>query len=148
MNLREVRDIAYEFLALHGLHEWRFQFNHRKRTLGLCKYRTKTIELSIYYATHGEEKDIIDTIKHEIAHALVGTGHGHNDVWRAMAIKVGATPKACATTEVQILEGARYIAACNCGIPHVKYRKPRRSRYRCVKTKQEIFFKPIHPEGK
>ena len=34
-----------------------------------------------------------DVILHEIAHALVGRGHGHNEEWRNKCIEIGAKPE-------------------------------------------------------
>jgi predicted SprT family Zn-dependent metalloprotease len=35
------------------------------------------------------QESITDTLLHEIAHALVGEGHGHDYTWRRMAISIG-----------------------------------------------------------
>jgi hypothetical protein len=44
----ESRKLALEVMARHALHGWTFNFNKRKRTLGLCRYEMHAIELSIY----------------------------------------------------------------------------------------------------
>ena len=38
-------------------------------------------------------EEVRDTILHEVAHALVGPGHGHDTVWKATAAQVGARPQ-------------------------------------------------------
>lgn len=146
MKLSEVREIAYEFIALYGLEGWRFKFNTRMTaTLGICKYRTKSIELQVEFCRTGTQDQIIDTIKHEISHALVGRGHRHDDVWKAKAIEIGATPKACADVP-RTEKGAKYTAACTCGVPHFKYRKPKRlTGWYCVRAGRkagELTWKP------
>jgi SWI/SNF-related matrix-associated actin-dependent regulator 1 of chromatin subfamily A len=38
-----------------------------------------------------EEQQFKDTILHEIAHAIVGPHHGHDEVWRGKAVEIGCT---------------------------------------------------------
>ncbi len=38
------------------------------------------------------DKDTADTIAHEVAHLLVGPGHGHSQVWRDACAITGANP--------------------------------------------------------
>ena len=38
--------------------------------------------------------DLEDTVRHELAHLIVGIGHRHGPVWKAVAKKLGATPRA------------------------------------------------------
>jgi hypothetical protein len=40
-------------------------------------------------------EEIVDTILHEIAHALVGPRHGHDTVWKAKCTDIGARPERC-----------------------------------------------------
>jgi hypothetical protein len=44
----EARRLAQELMARHGLDGWSFGFNRRTRSLGLCRYATRTMELSVY----------------------------------------------------------------------------------------------------
>jgi predicted SprT family Zn-dependent metalloprotease len=46
--------------------------------MGLCLYEPKAIELSLHFIERNAEDVIRDTLLHEIAHALVGPGHGHD----------------------------------------------------------------------
>jgi predicted SprT family Zn-dependent metalloprotease len=62
--------------VLMGPHGWGFAFNKQRRGMGLCRYATRTIELSIYLVDRNGLEEVRDTILHEIAHALVGPGHG------------------------------------------------------------------------
>jgi predicted SprT family Zn-dependent metalloprotease len=119
----QARKLALELLALHGLEGWSFGFNKRKRSLGLCRFGKKTIELSIYFVDRNST-EIRDTILHEVAHALVGPGHGHDSVWKAKAIKVGARPERCGQADMP--EG-RWQALCGgCGQEFSRHRRPRR----------------------
>lgn len=101
MNIYAARDMALTLMAKHGLIEkgWEFKWNNRKRAYGLCAYHDSTIQLSKPLVKYMTEEEVKDTILHEVAHALVGPGHGHGKLWKIMARKVGAKPQATAATE-------------------------------------------------
>ena len=40
-------------------------------------------------------KEIKNTILHEIAHALVGPKHGHNEIWKQKALEIGCDAERC-----------------------------------------------------
>jgi predicted SprT family Zn-dependent metalloprotease len=128
MTLLQIREYALELMSIHNLDDWKFRFNKRKRSLGVCRFSVKRIELSLEFALEGQTKDIIDTVKHEVAHAITGPGHAHDDEWKANAIKLGCPPTACAdgVSMPESGRGAKYIAVCVCGTPHYLYRRPKR----------------------
>lgn len=76
----------------HPPYVWKLKFNNSKNTWGECDGSKRTIYLS--KTILNEEKEFIkDTILHEIAHALVGCGHEHGDVWKKKAIEIGVSKK-------------------------------------------------------
>lgn len=81
--------LAKDLMAEHGLDDWTFEFDRAKVRLGACHYSTKTISLSRPLCEWVSEYEIIDTLLHEIAHALVGPGEGHNHRWRRVAVSIG-----------------------------------------------------------
>jgi predicted SprT family Zn-dependent metalloprotease len=120
----EARQLALQLMTRHGLLGWTFQYNWRKRTMGLCRYKTKTIELSVYLVERNGPEEILDTILHEIAHALVGPDHGHDDVWKEKCIELGARPRRCGAAAMP--EGC-WIAVCAvCGARFDRHRRPKR----------------------
>lgn len=122
MNANEILKYAEEMVQAYGLVGWKVKVNGRFfNVLGRCKYRTKTIELSKAYIEQGTQEHINDTILHEIAHALVGEGHGHGIVWQRKAREIGAIPKRCSKTVK--LKG-KYEYVCNtCGNTYHRTRK-------------------------
>ena len=73
------------------------------RKYGLFRFATTTIELAPWLENDlGQSRD---TFLHEVAHAIrflaVGRhGRPHGAEWKRLAAALGATPKACGTTEV------------------------------------------------
>lgn len=80
-------------------------FNRRKTSLGVCKFNHNmnryTIQLS-ENITRLPESTIMNTIRHELAHAYAGINNGHNRVWKSWAKLFGCNGERCAnTTEVK-----------------------------------------------
>lgn len=113
MDLGKANDLALELISQHGLSDWGFRFNKHRRTLGICKTREKRIELSSYYVQNNSQEHVTDTILHEIAHALVGPEHGHNEVWKAKCQDLGCQPKSCAK-DAQMPPGSWQARCAGC----------------------------------
>jgi predicted SprT family Zn-dependent metalloprotease len=119
-----VRKLALELMARHGLHDWTFAFNRRKRAMGLCRYAVRTIELSIYLVDRNGLDEIRDTILHEIAHALVGREHGHDALWKRKCLEIGAKPERCGQAD---MPAGRWRARCgSCCQVFSRHRRPKR----------------------
>jgi len=108
-KVKEARALLREKMNDHGLTEWKTRIGGAYRRLGMCSYKEKVIELSEQFVLAGTQEQILDTIMHEIAHALVGPGYGHGRVWKAKARELGATAKS-ASKSVNIEQ--RYVAHC------------------------------------
>jgi predicted SprT family Zn-dependent metalloprotease len=113
---------------------WSFEFDTAKRRFGCCNYTQKVISLSAPLTNANDEIRVLDTILHEIAHALVGHGHGHDSVWRAKCVEIGAKPERCYTDEDTNVIAGKYRAVCgSCGQVHNRHKRPPRGRrYACL----------------
>jgi predicted SprT family Zn-dependent metalloprotease len=98
-QLGDASDLAKDFMKKYGLSSWTFDFDRSKRRAGRCSYTKKKISLSMYYALKVPTEELKNTILHEIAHALVGPGHNHDEVWRRTAIGIGCDGNRCHSFE-------------------------------------------------
>ena len=122
-RFQEVKQQAQALLARHGLTDWKFAYNRRKQAMGLCVYHRKTIELSIHFVERNDAAEILDTLLHEIAHALTGPGHGHDAAWKRKCLEVGARPQRCGQANMPT---GKWQAQCKgCGKGYSRHRKPK-----------------------
>jgi len=95
MTTDSVQNMAIKYMVMYGLftHKWNFYFDNARSRVGFCSHRKKIISLSREYIPQLERSEVKDTILHEIAHALVGSGNGHNHIWKQKAIDIGCNGK-------------------------------------------------------
>ena len=66
-----------------GLDEWTFKYDKAKQRAGSCSHWNKQITLSRYLITEGNsDEEIMNTILHEVAHAIAPEAEHHGRVWR------------------------------------------------------------------
>jgi len=121
-------------------------FGIRKRRISKVEKfknaKCKCIKLSRYLVALNDEDEVKMTMLHEIAHFLVGAGHGHDRVWRSKAIEIGCDGKRLNKT-ADMPEG-RYKASCQCGKVFYKHRRGknvlRSNCWRCKRCGSTIQF--------
>ncbi len=115
LELEAIKRLAKKLMAQHNLSGWDFQFDNGSKRAGCCNYRKKLISLAYEYARYASVKDIKNTLLHEIAHALVGSEHNHDAIWKAKAIEIGCSGERC--HDVQFTP-PKYIMKCqnNCWV--------------------------------
>lgn len=117
MRIEDVKTLALELLNLHGL-SLPIRFSRAKRMLGCIIFKNKVafeMVLSTSYATVSDEPAVKDLILHEIAHALVGYQHGHNHVWRAKCLEIGACPEEFAKLSESKMTPTHEVKCTACG---------------------------------
>ena len=115
MNINEARKLAEDEMKLHGLYDWTFEFDKASRRFGACHYNLKRITLSKVLVELNNPLVVLDTIRHEIAHALVGSGHGHNIVWKRKAIQIGCDGSRTYDSTKVVTPKKKYVGTCpNC----------------------------------
>ncbi len=100
MTRTEATQFLRAQLDAQNLRDWKIRLvtDLTRPFLGMCSYKDKCIILNAHHVdTHGE-LEVINTIKHEIAHALIGPFEGHGKLWEAKAKELGCDSIApCAT---------------------------------------------------
>lgn len=127
MRLNDAGTLALSLMDQHGLLNkgWHFEFDRAVKRFGCCHYKTKTISLSKQLVQLNDAAQCTDTILHEIAHALVGRGQGHNRVWQRKAIEIGCNGQRCYDVTTVTRPKLPYKLVCpTCGVSTTRARKP------------------------
>ncbi|WP_035935362.1 SprT-like domain-containing protein [Knoellia aerolata] len=125
MEITAALTLGRRLLREHGLGDWSIRTDRAKTRAGVCRFGTHTISLSAALTHLHDEEEVRDTILHEIAHALVGPFHGHDDVWRAKAIEIGCTGQRTVPSTAPRLEGP-WRGVCPEGHVSTRHRRPTR----------------------
>jgi len=142
MRTEAVRKIVYDimtttFTAPCGTeyraryNGWVFSWMRSKRILGQVRTNStwKVIRISKAHAQHSEIEHIVDTIRHEVAHAMAIDLYGcydHGITWKQCAVACGANPERYAC-DVD-MGVSKYTLTCpNCGDEVKKHRRPKRN---------------------
>ncbi|HEX8520906.1 MAG TPA: SprT-like domain-containing protein [Tepidisphaeraceae bacterium] len=152
MNLNSAKALSLRLMGKHGLVDqgWQFRWNNNARRAGVCrikrtrltapvalvvghsvadaiehKLEKKYIELSRFWTKHHEKEMVLETILHEIAHALAGPEAHHGPVWKRIARGIGATPRSCFRS-LGLPKQPLYTVVCpNCSWSLPRYKLPR-----------------------
>lgn len=88
-RLEEVSTLARELMEKYHVQDMKFGFTYSNRFWGRCSY--DKISLQLNHALRSSMEDIKNTLLHEIAHAILGPGHGHRIEWQLKAKEMGVT---------------------------------------------------------
>ncbi len=118
--------------------------SNTKNALGDCNYIMKRIRISRHHIAGSSVDLVVDTILHEIAHAIDFENRGrsgHDAEWRRVAVSVGATPRATKVAYNIAKPTYKYDILCpECGKLGSRNRKSS-GRYYCRKCNSQVKFK-------
>lgn len=91
MNRDAASKLCRAELDQYGLTDWhvRITTDPNAPFLGLCVHKDKSIILNAFHIDIHPYAEVVNTIKHEVAHAIVGPGHSHNETWADKAREIG-----------------------------------------------------------
>tara|TARA_R110001583_G_scaffold50017_1_gene156194 strand:+ start:6214 stop:6714 length:501 start_codon:yes stop_codon:yes gene_type:complete len=117
MKLEKARNIALKLMRQHGVSDYTFKWDRAVRRFGCHNGRLKTLSLSRPMTEHEtNEKRVINTILHEIAHALDYKKRGksnHDSEWKRVAMSIGCSGERCSSMAgLDQSNFMKWIASC------------------------------------
>ena len=114
MKLDTARSIITAELKAAGVNGWRVRFVKVTSYMGMCCYNENLLKFSTYLFDC-PDAEIIDTIRHEIAHIIAGYDAAHGPAWKKIAKKLGCSNiRACSDSahfDHATLKAAKYVVA-------------------------------------
>ena len=92
MDIKDFELLVRYEMDKYGLNDWTWKYNRATSGQCSCRYSVKLLKFCKSYVALNELHIVLDTILHEIAHALVGAGHGHGHVWASKCLEIGCRP--------------------------------------------------------
>jgi predicted SprT family Zn-dependent metalloprotease len=141
LDLTDIASLVRDEMNKAGLTDWYFEWDRGKTRAGACHYRHKKITLSeVIFSKKENAADVLSTILHEIAHALVGPNvPAHGWEWQRMARSLGIVPDRCHSYDTG---AGRYIGTCGCETPHYMHRRPKylQDSFKCRACGESFFW--------
>jgi predicted SprT family Zn-dependent metalloprotease len=110
-----VRELAELLMRQHGLDGWTLLFDTSRTRAGQCRYGPREISLSAPLLSLWTRGQQLETILHEIAHALtyLTTGdRGHGPSWQLTCVRIGAQPTRCWGDDGEERIEGKYTGTC------------------------------------
>jgi hypothetical protein len=89
VDVREAHAFAFETFQQHNLTDWKIRWNRHRRRAGLCQHNERTVTLSAVAVQRWTWPEVEGLVIHELAHALLGPGAGHDRLWKAKVRSLG-----------------------------------------------------------
>jgi hypothetical protein len=93
MTLSDARTMTLAILAKNYAYNWSVSEDRAIKRMGCTHHDTRTITYSKYYLESAPYDEIVNTIRHECAHAIAGPHAGHGPIWRRTFIYLGGNGK-------------------------------------------------------
>jgi predicted SprT family Zn-dependent metalloprotease len=96
MEIQKAQDFAQDFVELQlGDNGWVFMWDLSLEHFGTTQFERKIVTLSKVFTAINNEYAVLDTLRHEVAHAKNNCPHNdpHDDCWRDIFISIGGTGK-------------------------------------------------------
>ncbi|CAG7580267.1 MAG: putative DNA binding protein [uncultured marine phage] len=107
-------DLKKRFPKYHSkISQYKLTFGRKRTAYGTCKCGPKEIVIHLYLSKHGEPKDVLDTILHEMAHAIDyevnGYLSGHGLPWKRICMQIGAKPQSRSRKGANVIKQSKYV---------------------------------------
>ncbi len=123
VHLSDALSLARSLMVEYDVEDWDLALDRARRRAGQTDQARRRITLSRHLMSLYDEAEVRETVLHEIAHARVGAGHGHDAVWRAEAHRIGSTGERLVSPHAPQMEG-RWLGICPAGHTVTRMRRP------------------------
>lgn len=90
MLKQEISKLLKDYLEYYHLSDWKGGVSSRlTKSFGKCFWSEKYITISQKLAKINPDWRVIQTVKHEIAHALAGPHQKHSKIWKNVCLAIG-----------------------------------------------------------
>lgn len=79
-------------LVANGLGDWKIKLNNKRSTLAETHYRNNTIMYSRHFLLVADKDQFLGVTLHEVTHALLGKGHGHDREFKKLCTEISPNP--------------------------------------------------------
>jgi predicted SprT family Zn-dependent metalloprotease len=125
VEVQQALAMGRRLMREHGLDGWSIVADRAKTRAGVCRFARRQIGISGPLTALHSEDEVRDTLLHEIAHALVGPEHGHDEVWRSTAVRIGCSGERCVPPDAPRVPGD-WVGRCPAGHERTRHRAPTR----------------------
>lgn len=116
----------------------KLKFNMHKTTAAICQFEPLEIHMSRYFIDSPKvsEKEVTNTILHEMAHVIAGFEAGHGPTWKRIARSIGCDAMRCTEPFLEA-KNYKYVLKCGHGCI-IKRHKIKRGRVFVCKNHQKL----------
>lgn len=115
MDIKRAEMMARDLIGFYQLDGWSLKWDKAVTRNGQCRYGRREIGLSRRIFELANEEKALNTIVHELAHAVLGFGYGHGPVWAMTARAMGCDGHACNTIVDPQMLAKRCYRCTSCG---------------------------------
>ncbi len=139
MEKQNVVTLMRKHMDNNGLQDWEIGFKNSKKILATCYHSKRQIKMSKPFYEINDCKRVTKTVLHEIGHAILGSGHGHGEMWKRTCRKIGLdNPSKFADTKDIIKPPPKYTGKCECGKQNFRVERKRKRNGHCALCIGEI----------
>jgi predicted SprT family Zn-dependent metalloprotease len=137
MDIAEAKELVETEVARHLSKDWHISYFKAARIYGQCRHgpKKKVIRINELFLAQCDKAQVLELVRHEIAHGLAGRHRGHDRHFALICNLLGTSPKS--KMRVCLDVPYKYCLTCSrCG--QVYMRHTHRRTWRCGLCKGKL----------